>query len=76
MRLVDIRRHIDVAHRYESQKFGLVNELVEKNDIRLNIKFADPPGQTLSINLAFTLQKLGMGRAEHDVQGVGAPLED
>ena len=52
LRLVEIGRDIDVAHRDEFEQRGQIDEAVEEHNVVLDAKFADPPHQSVAIRLA------------------------
>ena len=76
LRLVEIGRDVDVAHRDESQQRRLIDELVEEYDVILDAEFAHARHQALAIGLALVAHQIGMRRAEHDIDGVGATFQD
>ena len=69
---IEIRRHVDVAHRNEVQECGLIYELVEEDDIIPNAKLPHPRSQEVAISLALISHKVRMGCAENDIDGVRA----
>ena len=50
--LIEIRRHVDVTHRNEFQKSGLIDKFVEKNDVVLDAKFFHSLSQGVAVDLA------------------------
>ena len=76
LRFIEIGRHIDVAHRNEVQQRRLIDELVEEHDMVLDAKLAHARRQAVAICLALMPHKVRMGRAENDIHGVRARLDD
>ena len=76
LRLVEVRRDIDVAHRNKFQQRRLIDELVEEYDVVLAAKVAHAVHQALAIGLALVADQIGMRRAEHDVDRVRPALQD
>ena len=73
---IEIGRHIDVAHRDEVQQRGLVDELVEEDDMVLDAELPHARRQALAIGLALIAHEVGMGCAENDIDGVRAGFDD
>ena len=67
---IEIGRHIDVAHRNEIQQRGLVDELVEEDDVVLDAELPHARRQAVAIGLALMTHEIRMGRAEDDIDGV------
>ena len=73
---IQIGRHIDVAHRDEVEQRGLVDELIEEDDMILDAELLHARRQALAIGLALIPHEVGMGRAENDIDGVRAGFDD
>ena len=73
---IEIGRRVDVAHRDEVQQRGLVDELVEEDDMVLDAEFPHPRRQALSVGLTLSANQIWMGRAENDIDGVRAGFDD
>ena len=73
---IEIGRHIDVAHRNEVQQRGLIDELVEEDDMILDAELPHARRQAVAIGLALIPHKVRMGRAENDIDGVRAGFDD
>ncbi len=76
LRLVEIGRDIDIAHRDEFEQRGLIDELVEEHHVILDAEFAHTRHQALAIRLALFSDQVWMCRTEHDIHGVGAALQN
>ena len=73
---IEIGRHIEVAHRDEFEQLGLVDELVDEDDVTGDAEGQRPCRQFLSIRFSLIADEVGMRRAENDVDGVGTGLDD
>ena len=73
---VEIGRYIDVAHRNEIQKRGLLDKLVEEDDMILDAELAHAGRQAIAIGFALLTHKVRVGRAENDIDSVGARFDD
>ena len=76
LRLVEIGRDIDVAHRDEFEQRGLIDELVEEHHVILDAKFAHPRHQAFAIGLALVPDQIGMRCAEHDVDRIRTAFQN
>ena len=76
LRLVEIGRDIDVAHRDEFEQRGLIDELAEEYHVIFDAKFAHPRHQAFAIGLALVPDQIGMRCAEHDVDRIRAALAE
>ena len=74
--LVEIGRHVDVAHRDEVQKRGLIDELVEEHHVVPDTERLHPGGQAVAISLAVISHEVRMSRAENDIDGIWARFYD
>ncbi len=69
LRLVEIRRDVDVAHRDVFQQCRLVDELVDEYDMRFDAELAHACNEALAIGFAVFQDEIGMCRAEDDIHG-------
>ncbi len=76
LRLVEIGRDIDIAHRNEFEQSGLIDELVEEHHVLLDAKFTHPRHQALAIGLALVSNQIGMRCAEHDIYCIRAAFQN
>src|SRR5579863_394738 len=76
LRLVQVRRRIDIAHRDETQQRRLIHELIQKDDMVFDSKRAHTRDQAAAIGFALIADEVRMRRSEHDVDGCRAALED
>ncbi len=76
LRLVQIGRDVDVAHRDEAEQRGLIHELVEKHHVILDTEFAHTLQKAFAISLALFPYEVGMRRAEHDIDRIGPAFQD
>ncbi len=76
LRLVEIGRDVDVAHRNEAEQRCAIDELIEKHDMLFDAESTHPRDKALAIGLALIPDKVGMGRAKNDIDGVGAAFQD
>ena len=73
---VEIGRHVDVAHRNEVEQRGLIDKLVEENDMVFDAEFLHARCQAVAIGLAFVSHEIGMRRAEDDIDRIRAGFDD
>ena len=76
LRLVEIGRDVDVAHRDEAEQRLAVDELVEKDDVVLDAELAHALLQAVAIGLALLAEEMWMRRAQDHVDGVGPASQD
>ena len=70
LRLVEIGRDIDVAHRDEFEQRGLIDEPVEEYHVIFDAEFTHARHQAFAISLALVSDQIGMRCAEHDINRI------
>ena len=73
---IEIGRHINVAHRDEVQQRGLVDKLIEEDDVILHAQLMYARRQAPAIGLALGSYKVWMGRPENDIHGARGGFDD
>ena len=76
LRLVQIGRDVDVAHRDEFQQRRLIDELIEEHHVIRDADIARARHQALAVSLALLPNQIGVRRAQHNIDRIGAALQD
>ena len=76
LRLVQIRREVQVRRADEFHQFVQFDEAVVKNDVFLDFPFFGQPFEAQPVGFALFAQQVGMGGAQYHVNHVGKLRQD